>query len=250
MTRQEIARLVLKSINTLGPLHGLRVSAQLLLSGGGETAVSLPGYQFPIQVRTNTSDVATFGQIFVNKEYECPVENPRVIIDLGANVGYASIFFANKYPQAKIISVEPEASNFEVLVRNTRQYPNITPVQAAIWSRKAALSIINPGDEKWLFQVAEASNDEEGINAITMQELLEMHGMPDHIDILKIDIESAEKELFEANYEYWLDRTNMLVIELHDGLLPGCSRSFYRALCHYDFNQYLVGENIFVFLSN
>lgn len=249
MTRQEIARLVLKSINTLGPLQGLRVSAQLLLSRN-ETAVSLPGYQWPIQVRTDTSDVATFGQIFINKEYESFVEDPKVIIDLGANVGYASIFFANKYPGAKIISVEPEASNFEVLVRNTQQYPSITPVQAAIWSRKAALSIINPGDEKWLFQVAEATGSEEGINAITMQELLEMHGMPDRIDILKIDIESAEKELFESNYEYWLDRTNMMVIELHDGLLQGCSQSFYRALSHYDFNQYIVGENIFVFLGH
>jgi len=58
---------------------------------------------------------------------------PDVIVDAGANIGLASICFANKYANATIIAVEPEQSNFELLEENVAPYPNIVPVQAALW---------------------------------------------------------------------------------------------------------------------
>lgn len=46
---------------------------------------------------------------------------PSVIIDLGANVGYATIYFKNQNPKAKIISVEPDIKNFNQLLLNTKK---------------------------------------------------------------------------------------------------------------------------------
>ena len=251
MQVKKFARIVLKSLNTFGPIHGLRISLQLLFARK-ETQIQLPGYRSPILVRGSTSDVETFEQIFLGKEYDVNVDNldPKLIFDLGANVGYAALFFANKYPEAKIISVEPEASNFELLIRNLADYPNIKPIQAAIWSQKAKIKIGNPKAEKWLFQLEEAKKDDGNqVNAITISELLEMND-GQQVDILKIDIESSEKELFSNNSEMWLDKINLLVIELHDCLKEGCSQTFYRALSQYNFNQFIIGENIFITMEN
>jgi len=62
--------------------------------------------------------------------------------------------------------------------------------------------------------------------------------------ILKIDIEGAEKELFKANYKKWIDKVDVLIIELHDRFKPGCSATFYPVIESYDFVQYASGANL------
>jgi hypothetical protein len=70
----------------------------------------------------------------------------------------------------------------------------------------------------------------------------------DSIDILKIDIEGAEKEVFAAR-PAWLARIKMIAIELHDSKNIGCSRAFYTALDPYILSEYRRGENVIVTLS-
>src|ERR1051326_8504661 len=66
-----------------------------------------------LYLRTGTSDLPVFRQIFIDEEYNFQIPfQPSVIFDLGANVGFASIYFANKFPNARIIAVEPEISNY------------------------------------------------------------------------------------------------------------------------------------------
>jgi hypothetical protein len=67
-----------------------------------------------------------------------------------------------------------------------------------------------------------------------------------HIDILKLDIEGAEFELFNTGAEAWLDAVGQIVIELHDWIRPGCSKSFYSAIGSRPFLQQINGENTFV----
>lgn len=72
--------------------------------------------QYPdLEIRPGTSDMAVFRKIFLQREYslECG-QKPKLIIDGGANVGYASIFFAHKYPSAHIIAIEPEKRNYQM----------------------------------------------------------------------------------------------------------------------------------------
>ena len=63
----------------------------------------------------------------------------------------------------------------------------------------------------------------------TLKDCLNENGI-ETVDILKLDIESAEKELFNFNTENWLPRIETIVIELHDWMKPGCSNSFFRAI--------------------
>ena len=64
------------------------------------------------------------------------------------------------------------------------------------------------------------------------------------IDVLKIDIEGSEKELFESDYEEWLPNTRMLIIELHDGFRKGASKSFFNAISKYNFHMMKNDENL------
>jgi FkbM family methyltransferase len=56
----------------------------------------------------------------------------------------ASIYFTHKYPEARIIAIEAEASNFDVLVKNVEPYPRISAIHAALWNRDGEISINEP----------------------------------------------------------------------------------------------------------
>lgn len=243
-----LTSIALRSARSIGVLRGLATVSAILLKRG-LLELRLPGYRAPILARSGSSDVEVFEKVFVKEEYHCQVDSPRLIVDLGANVGYASLYFAAHYPGATIVAVEPEASNYELLAANARAYPQIVPLQAAVWGRSARLSIANPGDPNWMFRVTEAAAaGAPSVAAITIPEILARYG-DQMIDILKVDIESAELELFGEGCEQWLGRVRTIIIELHDNVRPGCSQSFYRAIGRLPFTQYIRGENIVVLLG-
>lgn len=85
--------------------------------------ILLPYYKmkYGIIVRKGTSDFEVYRDIFVLKHYSLPFKNePGLIIDCGAYVGYSSIYFSTKFPKSKILAFEPSFSNFEVL-KKTQQ---------------------------------------------------------------------------------------------------------------------------------
>ena len=202
----------------------------------------------PFIIRKNTTDLAIFKQIFINKEYEFPINiKPKLIIDGGANVGYASLFFANKFPNAEITAIEPEESNFGILQKNTAKYKNIKPIQAGLWHKNINLKITGTEWGKCGFMTEEAGPDDNSdIKAITIDEILKQ-SKHDEIDILKLDIEGAEKEIFSGNCDSWLGKVNVLIIELHDRMKEGCSEAFYSAIKKYNFKETRSGENVVLF---
>ncbi len=106
----------------------------------------------PFLLRIPSSDIPTYKQVFIKQDYNFLVEKqPETIVDAGVNIGLASIYFANKYPDAKIIALEPEQSNFDLLKKNTAPYPQIVPVQAALWNKNEEIHLIDPGLGKWGF---------------------------------------------------------------------------------------------------
>lgn len=195
------------------------------------------GYTHPIYLRNNTTDLPMFDYIFQAKEYNADFNfEPRVLIDCGAHIGLGAVFFANKFPDAAIYSVEPEGSNFDLLVKNTKPYPNVTCLNYGIWNTTTHLKIVDLGLGHWSFITEEvAVKDETTIEAISIDEIMSRYGI-EEIDICKNNIEGTEKELFEKNYEKWLPKTRAIIIELHDRMREGCTRSFIGAVGNYDFD--------------
>lgn len=207
--------------------------------------IIVPKIKSHIFLRTNTTDAPTFSQIFIQKDYDLQMGiKPKLIIDGGANVGYASVWFANKFPEAKIFAVEPEDENFKILKSNTKKYANVKLIKAGLWHKRTFLKVLDKGYGKWGFVTEEVSSSGKGIiQAMTIDDILKKSGC-DQIDILKLDVESAEKEIFSKDYDNWLPRVRVLIIEIHDWIKVGCSDSFYSAIKKYDFKKSKSGENI------
>ena len=88
--------------------------------------VDRKGVSFPIYLRLNSSDVPTYEDLFAKGDYGFSVQkSPTTIVDAGANIGLASVIFANRWPDATIIAIEPEAGNFDLLKKNVAPYGNI-----------------------------------------------------------------------------------------------------------------------------
>ena len=177
---------------------------------------------------------------------------PQWIIDAGANIGLRSIWFASLFPEARIVAIEPATNNFELLQKNTEKYNNITCIKAGLWKSDAFLGITNPGDDPWGFIVEERTSNESGnaIRAVSMPSLLEQFSIG-QVDVLKIDIEGSEKEVFDHSVA-WIDKVNIFFIELHDRVKPGCSRAFFNAINHFDYDLSLesTGDNLLVRRTN
>jgi len=200
-----------------------------------------------ISLRGNSTDVACFEKVFLGNEYRLPYElSPRLIIDAGANVGMATLYFASRYPNATVVAIEPELSNFRMLQRNCAGLDNAVLVRAALWPDNGKLKI-NSSNEAWAFSVSEigSSATSSEVPAITIDDLLRRFDVS-KIDLLKLDIEGAELELFSRAAANWIDRVEHIAIELHDRIRPGCAQAFYSSLASREFLQEVKGENIFV----
>jgi len=230
--------------------RGLFLSAKSrVLPPQSVTRVKPPEFNTPVLLRTRSSDVGTYRQIFINQEYKIDLANtPKIIIDAGANVGYSALYFSNKYPSARIFAVEPESSNFELLKRNVSSTANIFPIKAALWGHNTKIELSDPGVGKWGFRTLDRNSGQHGsfvetVPGITLEKLFMDYGI-DHVDILKIDIEGAEKEVFSHNIS-WIDRIDILMIELHERFCPGSSDAVLNATMDFQYECYR-GENLFL----
>lgn len=191
--------------------------------------------------------------IFLHEEYRLQIENfrPRLILDCGGNIGCAAVYFANKYPAAQIYSIEPERDNFTLLRYNTAFYDNIHPIKSALWDKETFIRVEDRGFGKWGFMTFETTAaDPAAIKTATVGRMLADSGF-DEIDLLKVDIEGAEKEIFSApDVDDWLSKVNVLTIELHDHMKRGCSYAFFKAISKYNWFFAFRGENLIFIREN
>ncbi|MEX2231777.1 MAG: FkbM family methyltransferase [Cyclobacteriaceae bacterium] len=226
-------KLLFRYIKNLGFYQGLSIFLKVEFFKSGK--FKLDQYPDFFYLRPFTSDIKVFREIFLFRVYSFELNFiPAVIIDAGANIGLSSIFFAGRFPLATIYAIEPETSNFFSLQKNIAGYRNIKAAQTALWHRDTMLKIVDPKENHWAFTVEECDKGDPGsFCAVSITSFMQHHGI-EKIDLLKMDIEGAEREVFSANYDYWLIRTKMIIIELHDWLKAGCSSVFFNAIARYN----------------
>jgi len=189
----------------------------------------------PVYYRCGTSDRHVFKLLFVENEYDflrpLEAEGVQTVVDCGANVGYASVALLNRFPGCRVLAIEPDPANFEMARLNTAFYGKRCEVlQGAVWSRSCDL-VVRRGEFRdgsdWSIIVRPAKEDETpDVRAFGMAELLGTLGdVP--IDLLKIDVEGSERELFRDGTDAWLPKVRNIVIELHD---DQCRETFLAAV--------------------
>jgi FkbM family methyltransferase len=222
----KIVRKIRNLVSILGPIAGelgwvntlrfLRVRKNLY---GDKTR---PESFFPkrlrgqgIEVRPGTTDVGSF-QDFLTTRFYLPMwdlpENAH-IVDLGGNIGTAAADFAASYPSARVITVEMDRSNYELCSRNTSGFGSrVTALHAAIWHKNEIVRYDGDGEDG--FHITDGADPSRSVEGITMKELIRRLEIP-AIDYLKIDIEGAERQLFEDSDLDWLTQVHTLCCEIH-----------------------------------
>jgi FkbM family methyltransferase len=182
-----------------------------------------------ITLRKNTSDFQVFHQIMVDQEYLAVNNllkkyqiNLKTMVDCGANIGLSSLYFKSIYPDALVISLEPDQENVKQIEKNINlnKFRGIHCLNKGVWSSNSPLLLKKDfrDGNYWSFYVEEApmgiKPDVEGIDLKTIIRNYQLKT----IDLLKIDIEGGERYLFDDKYDltYVLQITNCIAIEIHD----------------------------------
>jgi len=232
-----------KMIRLLGLNDGLAFYRRTRSGKMGDIRASRWNTSF--RLRPRSTDFDTYEHVFVLNQYDIPINfEPKLIIDGGANIGMSAIYYALRYPKAKIISLEVSPENFDLLKHNTRDFPNVKPICKGVWNESGHLKIINQGAGENAFMVKRVDSASEGtIPAISLHDIMLQENV-DVLDIVKLDIEGAEKMVFANNFESWLPKTRLLIVELHDRMQPGSSKSVFNAITKYDFICETKWENL------
>ncbi len=172
-----------------------------------------------------------------------------LIIDCGGNIGLASRYFAERYPEALVICVEPDQGNIEQAKLNCDGFSSVEFLHAAIGSTEGHARIKNQSADYNAYQIAK-STDQNDVKVVTIP-MVEEHAREKASGkvapfIVKVDIEGYEEDLFASGTE-WLQELPLLITELHDWMLPGraVSAHFLKALAPLGRDFVLRGENVF-----
>lgn len=196
----------------------------------------------PIKLRTGgSSDLDVFGQLIFRDElaFLNDLSDVQTMIDLGANIGLSSALVLSRFPRARVVAVEPDPENFRMMEQNLTLYgrDRVRLLQGAVWSKSGQVALDNTFGDKREWAVAVKAGN--GVRAYSLDEILS--GEPSRpIDLLKIDIEGSEKELFSGDTS-WLSRIRNLCIELHGA---ACEKAFRSGTTAYKWNESKCGEYV------
>lgn len=173
----------------------------------------------PLYFRENTSDVSIIQACLIDRtEYSFPLKaEPKVILDIGANIGVVTVLMAIIYPKAKIFCFEPIVENYDILQLNIEKYKNVKACNFALGE---------PG-EREIFDSDDPANlggfslFNQGVDLKKSKKILVQD--PNHAldffkiqpDMIKIDCEGAEYEILSRIDRDKLEGVRWIFGELH-----------------------------------
>ena len=173
-----------------------------------------------VAIRPNGFDWHVLREMFVDEVYRVECADVHTIFDLGGNIGLASLYMARRHPNATICAVEPDPDNLALFDRNVAY--NRVSVRLVAGAVGAAdgharfTRLVDPRQHSIASHAAGADDlvrDTVDVKVMSVPTLLETMGWS-HLDILKIDVEGAEVDVFDGRPS-WLDRVRVIVGEGH-----------------------------------
>ena len=176
----------------------------------------------PIYYRSGTSDCTCIYDILLTPKGDYWVPDrvqPKTILDIGGNIGIASIYFAVCFPQSKIFSFEPVEENFLLLEKNIFSYPNIKAFPVALGNASEEKEIFFSDSPKNLGGFSffpELSNTflKKKVSIKRASDYLPEIGVTE-VDLIKLDSEGSEYDIVTAMDPDMLKSTKWIIGELH-----------------------------------
>lgn len=186
------------------------------LAATSELELEIGGVCRRLRLRPYAGDLGVLFEVLARQTYRIDPQalDPATIetvVDAGANVGISSLHLAARYPRARVYAIEPHPANLALLRHNTACEPRITVLGAALTARVGERVFMRGAGPAWGYR---SSDDRRGIEVpgLTIGDLMREHGLT-QIDLLKMDIEGAEKEIM-ADAPF-LRCVGALIAELH-----------------------------------
>lgn len=174
-----------------------------------------------VDIVPKAGDYCAFHEVFIKEDYKL-TDNflPKNILDIGANVGYYSLYASRKYPEAKIFSFEPFPSTHSRLTHNitTNKIENISPFPFAISDKNGKVNFYSID---WIgantlnsdkFDVANCLITE--VDCISFSNIFEMTKV-ESFDLAKIDCEGSEYPILINNPDESILKIKNYIIEVH-----------------------------------
>lgn len=262
--KKEIVKLlrIIRIIFLFGVIDGLKYNHYYKKTTNGiannKKEIKLKYAHEYLTMRTNSTDLLLIESMLIGRfvngkwigEYNQVEEYIRkfgkrevIIIDAGANIGLFSRLLLKENPMSKIYAIEPEENNYQLLNENTKKY-NAEILKGGIWSHDCQLKVITRNTGDWGFAVEEINekNDSASINAVSINSLIEKYNLK-QIDLLKMDVEGSEYEIFNSDSLEWLDICSAIVIETHDHIIKGSDALVNKILLEKGFRKFTYEEN-------
>lgn len=180
-------------------------------NNGSPRSVTLQSLRYPILIRPGTQDAETVIDNVIREEYGqfTPAKAPEWMIDAGAYIGDTTAYFLSRFPELKVVALEPNPPSYEMARQNLKLYGDrAILLRKGLFSTEQILCFAGGGTG------ASIANSGFEIDCTTVLSLLERYSIP-HVDILKMDIEGAEEAVFLSQPEAWLSRIDLLILEIH-----------------------------------
>jgi FkbM family methyltransferase len=170
-----------------------------------------------------------FKSIFLRQHYleglVLPLRKQPIVVDIGANVGFFSLFAASEWG-AEVFAYEPLQANYEELLRNVRRNPHLrincrrmavfgVPGPVIIY-RDPATSL---AADATLYPSRQKTKGEE-VEAVTLKDIFEREGLAE-VDLVKMDCEGSEFSILSGSDREVLARIGQMAVEVHPDLALG-----------------------------
>jgi FkbM family methyltransferase len=177
-----------------------------------ETAFALRTTFGTLHFRDNFGDVTNLTKLLFKEEYKLPrLPGDGVIMDVGANIGMAAVWFDARYPGRPIHCFEPLAENARLIALNAPA-ARVNAVAAGAKDGITTLSVDSDAVMASRIPYARAAGDRQ-VRVVALDDYVREEGV-DRIAILKIDAEGMELDVLEGARES-LDRTDTIAMETH-----------------------------------
>jgi FkbM family methyltransferase len=208
--------------------HLISLPGSSIRSVDGKTIITLLGIDcYP----TNKEEIFILHEIFWSGIYNFLSSRPCIIIDIGMNVGFSSLFFASKTSVAKVIGYEPFLPTYQRALENFQLnptlYQKIVPVNLGIGTRDERKSFAYCEDRKGSVSITDDPHfrPREGMR-VTQEEITIMAAdklfrkiRSDYSGlqiVCKMDCEGAEYDIFQGLSEFGGDQLpHAFMIEWH-----------------------------------
>jgi FkbM family methyltransferase len=178
-----------------------------------------------VYYRPGTTDPLVLQQVLLKKgrkaEYYLPPRfRPDVIVDIGSNIGGSILYFHQEFPTARIIGFEPHPETFAVLEKNVTDLPLVSVLNCGLGASNARVTVPEESINFGAFSTKGRRRQTEPGKTVEcelrrLDDVLQDLGI-DKVDLIKIDCEGAEADVFAGLSSRILERCQWIVGELHD----------------------------------